>query len=53
MKSKAEGVGERACWFVGAAYGGTKDQSSLDCAIQKLFSELNKFVPIYKKTDYI
>jgi len=28
MDSKPEGAGARACWFVGAAYGGTNDQTS-------------------------
>ena len=27
MHSKPEGAGARACWFVGAAYGGTDDQT--------------------------
>ena len=27
MKSKPEGAGARACWFVGATYGGTNDQT--------------------------
>lgn len=27
MNSKTEGVGARACWFVGASYGGTGDQT--------------------------
>lgn len=27
MISKSEGVGARACWFVGATYGGTDDQT--------------------------
>lgn len=27
MNSKPEGAGARACWFVGAAYGGTDDQT--------------------------
>ena len=27
MNSKPEGVGARACWFVGASYGGTDDQT--------------------------
>ena len=27
MNSKPEGVGARACWFVGATYGGTDDQT--------------------------
>ena len=27
MNSKSEGAGARACWFVGAAYGGTDDQT--------------------------
>jgi 5-methylcytosine-specific restriction protein B len=27
MISKAEGAGAKACWFVGAAYGGTNDQT--------------------------
>lgn len=27
MNSKSEGAGARACWFVGATYGGTDDQS--------------------------
>ncbi len=27
MNSKIEGVGARACWFVGAAFGGTDDQT--------------------------
>ena len=27
MNSKPEGAGDRACWFVGAAYGGTDDQA--------------------------
>ncbi|RPI71314.1 MAG: hypothetical protein EHM38_04055, partial [Geobacteraceae bacterium] len=27
MNSKAEGAGARACWFVGASYGGTDDQT--------------------------
>jgi len=27
MNSKPEGAGERACWFVGATYGGTDDQT--------------------------
>ena len=27
MNSKPEGVGARACWFVGAAYGGNADQT--------------------------
>lgn len=26
MDSKSDGIGTRACWFVGAAYGGTDDQ---------------------------
>ncbi len=29
MNSKPEGAGARACWFVGATYGGTDDQSPL------------------------
>ena len=28
MNSKPEGAGARACWFVGATYGGTDDQTS-------------------------
>lgn len=28
MNAKPEGAGARACWFVGAAYGGTDDQTS-------------------------
>lgn len=28
MNSKPEGAGARACWFVGAAYGGTNDQTA-------------------------
>jgi len=28
MYSKSEGAGARACWFVGASYGGTDDQTS-------------------------
>ena len=28
MNSKSEGAGARACWFVGASYGGTDDQTS-------------------------
>lgn len=27
MSSKSGGVGAKACWFVGAAYGGTDDQT--------------------------
>jgi 5-methylcytosine-specific restriction enzyme B len=27
MNSKPEGAGARACWFVGATYGGTEDQT--------------------------
>jgi 5-methylcytosine-specific restriction protein B len=27
MNSKSEGAGARACWFVGATYGGTDDQT--------------------------
>ena len=27
MNSKPEGAGARACWFVGATYGGTDDQT--------------------------
>ncbi len=27
MSPKSEGAGSRACWFVGAAYGGTDDQT--------------------------
>ena len=27
MNSKSEGAGARACWFVGASYGGTDDQT--------------------------
>jgi 5-methylcytosine-specific restriction protein B len=27
MNSKPEGVGARACWFVGASYSGTDDQT--------------------------
>ncbi len=27
MNAKPEGVGARACWFVGASYGGTDDQT--------------------------
>ncbi|WP_376869248.1 hypothetical protein AB5G97_02325 [Aeromonas veronii] len=27
MNSKPEGAGARACWFVGASYGGTDDQT--------------------------
>jgi len=29
MNSKPEGAGARACWFVGAAYGGTEDQTPI------------------------
>ncbi|WP_429886124.1 McrB family protein [Geoalkalibacter halelectricus] len=28
MNSKSEGAGARACWFVGAAHSGTKDQTA-------------------------
>ncbi len=28
MSSKSEGAGARACWFVGASYGGTEDQTT-------------------------
>lgn len=31
MNSKPEGAGARACWFVGATYGGTDDQTPLFC----------------------
>ena len=27
MSTKTEGAGARACWFVGATYGGTDDQT--------------------------
>ena len=27
MNSKPEGAGARACWFVGASYGGIDDQT--------------------------
>ena len=44
MNSKPEGTGSRACWFVGAAFGGTDDQTArfLDEGIWELRNPTDK-----------
>jgi len=50
MSAKSEGAGARACWFVGAAFGGTDDQTSrfLEESIWEIRNPSNKEVALVK-----
>jgi len=50
MSAKTEGAGARACWFVGAAFGGTDDQTArfLEESIWEIRNPSDKEVALVK-----